>query len=83
MSTPIPTVTKTIAVEAGYGQIFFHKHARNRDKTAVRFRVSGRCKVWKTRPEEFRLPVKYGLSRSLAITDQTCDFFLTADPTVK
>ena len=81
MPTPIPTVTKAVAVKAGHGQIFFHKHARNADQTAVRVRVSGRCKVWKTRPKEFRLPVKYGLYQSLAITDQTCDDFLTADPT--
>lgn len=24
-------------------------------------RVNGKCKTWKTRPDEFRLPMKYGL----------------------
>ena len=32
-----------------------------------RVRVSGRCVTWKTRPAEWRLPVKYGLYRSLDI----------------
>jgi hypothetical protein len=31
-------------------------------------RVSGSLKTWKTRPTEFRLPVKYGMYESSAIT---------------
>lgn len=36
----------------------------------VNVRVSGQCKTWKTRPEDFRLPVKHGLYENGAI-DQT------------
>lgn len=34
----------------------------------VRVRVSGKCQIWKTRPNEFRLPVKYGLYENGAVT---------------
>lgn len=74
-------MTKQDAMDAHYGQTFYHVTARNADYTAVRVRVSGKCKTWKTRPEEFRLPVKYGLYQSLAITHENCGDFLTEDPT--
>lgn len=38
-------------------------------ETVTRCRVSGRCQTWKTRPAEYRLPVKYGMYESGAITD--------------
>ena len=31
-------------------------------------RASGKCQVWATRPNEFKLPVKYGLKQSFYIT---------------
>lgn len=40
-----------------------------------RYRVSGRCKTWKTRPGEFRLPIKYGLRESSAITQHNIHMF--------
>ena len=76
-------VTKKDAVEAHHGQVFYHRYARNADFTALRVRVTGRCKTWKTRESEFRLPVKYGLYQSDAITqDNMCDWF-KVDPTQK
>lgn len=30
-------------------------------------RVNGACKTWKTRPNEFRLPMKYGLKECFYI----------------
>lgn len=30
-------------------------------KRQIRWRVNGALKTWKTRPEEFRLPIKHGL----------------------
>lgn len=41
----------------------------------VRVRVSGVCKTWKTRPTEFRVPVKYGLYESSAITETNARSF--------
>jgi len=43
------------------------------DVTVVR--VSGRCQTWKTRPEEFRLPVKYGPYENGAVTQNNCGYF--------
>lgn len=34
----------------------------------TRVRASGRCQTWKTRPAEFRLPVKYGMYQNGEIT---------------
>lgn len=69
------------AIEANYRDIFYHKTGRNADGSAVRVRVSGKCKTWKTRPTEFRLPVKYGLYGHHAITHENCGDWLTFDPT--
>lgn len=34
----------------------------------VRVRVTGKCQTWKTRPDDFRLPVRYGLRENSAVT---------------
>lgn len=46
----------------------------------VSVRVSGKCQTWKTRPHEFRLPVKYGLYENSAVTERNAaDFHLPQD----
>ena len=45
----------------------------------TRVRVSGRCQTWKTRPEEYRLPVKYGLYESSEITERRAGEFHRAE----
>lgn len=46
----------------------------------VRVRASGKCQVWKTRPNEFRLPVKHGLYEHSEINEKNCqDFHFAAD----
>jgi hypothetical protein len=47
---------------------FWHLTERNRDGTPLRVRANGQCKTWKTRPAEFKLPVKYGLRECSYIT---------------
>lgn len=49
------------AVSLKHGDILHHYHDRNADGTPLRVRVSGRCQTWKTRPDDFRLPVTHGL----------------------
>lgn len=44
-------------------------------ESIVRVRVSGHCQIWKTRPEDFRLPVKYGLYESSAVEKHNADCF--------
>jgi hypothetical protein len=57
-------ITKQDAMTARY---FEHVTMKNRDGTPVRARAMGKCQTWKTRPDEFRLPVKYGLKQSFYI----------------
>lgn len=74
-------ISKKDAVESHHGQVFYHRYARNADFTALRVRVTGRCKTWKTRENEFRLPVKYGLYQSDAITQDNNEQWFKTDPT--
>lgn len=79
-------ITKEQAVEAGAyraSRTFYHATLRNSDGSAVRCRASGRCKVWKTRPDDFRLPVKYGLRDYFYITPRNAHEWLVNDPTTR
>lgn len=58
-------VTKEQAMKC---HTFHHWKEKNADGTPVRCRATGKCKTWKTRPDDFRLPVKYGLRHSFYIT---------------
>lgn len=75
-------MTRDDAVNANLRQTFYHARERNRDGTAVRCRVTGACKTWKTRPEDFKLPVKYGLKMSFYITPANAKDWLTEEPEV-
>lgn len=68
-------ITKEVAISLNHGEILHHKKLRNSDGTPLRCRVNGACKVWMTRPSEFRLPVKYGLKTCFYITlGNACDW---------
>ena len=43
------------------------------------WRASGKCKTWKTRPEEFKLPIKYGLYESSYLTHENAHLFEVAE----
>lgn len=49
-------------------QEFWHRYERNADGTPVRCRKTGQLKTWKTRPGDFKQPVKYGLKHSFYLT---------------
>jgi hypothetical protein len=51
-----------------WNTVFHHKTLKNADGTPLRARLNGKVKLWKTRPEEFRIPVKYGLKQCFYIT---------------
>jgi len=86
-------VTREQAIEAGaqWGHAEFHYTGRHDCARTVgprggvymtvsTVRVSGRCKTWKTRPADFRLPVKYGLYESSAIeAHNAADFHLAEE----
>ena len=66
-------ITKQQATSFGYRHELWHKDLKNSDGTPVRCRVNGQCKTWKTRPEEFRLPVKHGLRDCFYIENHNAD----------
>lgn len=76
-------ITKAVAMCLHYRQELYHKTLRNADGTATRCRVNGVCKTWKTRPDDFQLPVKYGLKHCFYLTSSNADDWSTLDPTVK
>lgn len=76
----IGAVTKDVCVNARYGQEFWLRNERSADGVARRVRVSGKCQTWKTRPDEFKLPVKYGLYQSFYITNANAGEFSTVEP---
>ena len=54
-------ITKSDAMTLGHGDYVHHVTEKNADGTPARARITGKCKVWKTRPNEFRIPWKHGL----------------------
>lgn len=78
-------VTKEQAVAARHGQEFHFGECTRKigprggeTIKQVRVRVSGACQTWKTRPEDFRLPVKYGMYEHSAIQPYNAAQFHTA-----
>jgi hypothetical protein len=64
-------LTKDIAQNLRVGTLLYSRaYTRGGGKMPLRVRVNGRCKVWKTRPTQFRLPVKWGMYEYGYITDQ-------------
>lgn len=61
-------ITKEIAISLNRGQTLYHKSIKGSDGLPIRCRVSGKCQVWKTRPDEFKIPVKHGLYTNFYIT---------------
>ena len=54
-------ITLEQAKALSYRDTLYHTRQRNADGTPQRWRVNGKVKVWKTRPDEVRIPVKHGL----------------------
>lgn len=57
-------ITKDQAINVGY---FHNNTERNADSTCVRYRRNGSTQTWKTRPDEWRIPVKYGLKGAFSL----------------
>lgn len=45
-----------------------HIMSRGKKPHLIGVRANGRCKTWKTRPDDFSLPIKYGLRECAYIT---------------
>jgi hypothetical protein len=61
-------VTKQQAISANYRHNFLHATFKDSKGNPMRCRVNGKCKTWVTRPNEFKLPMKYGLYQYFYIT---------------
>ena len=54
-------------------RMFYHVTQKNADGTPIRCRANGQCKTWKSRPFDFRLPVKHGLRDCFYLTPSNAD----------
>ena len=62
----------------GTSREFWHRTLKNADGSPVRCRANGQVKRWKTRPDEFRLPVKRGLFECFYITQRNASDWTVA-----
>ena len=70
-------ITKEQAVDLGrfYGKEIYTTLEVDSTGRPQRWRTNGKCKTWKTRPKEFRLPLKYGLYAYGALTEANAEYF--------
>ena len=61
-------ITITQAKKLGYKNEIYHATLRDSKGHSVRARVNGQIQLWKTRPDEFRLPMKHGFSDTFQLT---------------
>lgn len=76
-------ITKDIALTLRPGQVLYHVTGKNKDKSALRARVNGRCIVWKQRPNDFKLPMKHGLRHCFYLTPSNASEWVTEEPAEK
>lgn len=55
------------------GTEFFSTTFKNKAGEPIRVRRNGKTQTWKTRPAEFKIPVKYGLYEYFYITEKNCE----------
>jgi len=78
-------IDKAVAVALGalgWGTVY-HRRLRNADGTALRARVNGKAKTWKTRPDEWYLSLKYGLRDCFKIGPHDAHEWTTVEPSVE
>lgn len=61
-------ITVQDAARLKHGDVLEHVHNKDSRGQPMRCRVNGKVVFWKTRPEDFRIPVKYGLYHCFYIT---------------
>lgn len=61
MDKEIKPITLEEAKELKHGDILYHTKNKNADGTPQRWKVNGRVKTWKTRPNQVQIPIKQGL----------------------
>ena len=80
---PVTPITRAIALTLPHGATLHHRTLLTSSRrTPVRCRVWGRCVTWKTRPDDFRLPVKAGLKTHFYITPLNASDWSLTDPSL-
>jgi len=67
------------AKELAVGTIVHHDTLKNADGTALRLKVNGEVKTWKTMPDRIKIPFKHGLYEFGYITNKTDEGALNVD----
>ena len=73
-------VNKMVCENTRPGQDLWHRFQKHVDGSPIRVQVSGKCLTWEDRPDEYRLPVKYGLFQTLYITEHNAGDYTTVRP---
>lgn len=62
-------ITKEVAEKLKHGTELFSSLQKDSRGNPSKVRVTGKCHTWKTRPDDFSLPVKFGLYESFRIVN--------------
>ena len=62
-------ITKEVAEKLKHGTELYSSLRKDSRGNPSKVRVSGKCQTWKTRPDDFSLPVKFGLYESFRIVN--------------
>jgi len=73
-------VTRAQVNKMSWNTTIYDKKYKNADGSAVRYRVNGALKTWKTRPTEFQLPIKHGLRDYGYLTHENMGAFTLNEP---
>jgi hypothetical protein len=73
------TVNRKNVERFSHNHTFHHLTERDSRGAPARARVTGKVKLWKRRPDEFKLPVKHGLKDSFYITRDNGNVWATDD----
>ena len=74
------TLTLNQAKKLRTGQILYHLKNKNADGSAQRWKVNGKVKTWKTKPEKVQVPVKYGLYGHDYVTENELNMVSLTEP---
>ncbi len=68
-------ITFEQAKQLKHGHIIYSNQATNADGSPMRWRISGKVKLWKTRPYHIKVPIKHGLYDNSYLDHHNLDVF--------
>jgi len=71
-------IGKGQALKLRAGAEIYQLGSENADGTPTRWRVSGKCKVWKRDLKRFKVPIKHGLYEHAYLTEENKELFTTS-----